>query len=41
MYPPTLPRTALEHPLDCFPQPQVGIRDHQPGASEASLLEVT
>ena len=32
------PATALEHPLDLRSQPQVGIGNHKPGASEATLL---
>jgi len=39
MHPATLPAAALEHPLDRCRQPQVGIRDHQAGASQATLLE--
>jgi hypothetical protein len=41
VHPAPLPRAALEHPLDRRLQPQVGVRDHQPGASEATLLEAS
>jgi len=41
VHPATLPRAALEHALDRGRQPQVGIRDHQPGAGEATLFERT
>ena len=37
--PATLPAAALEHPLHRGRQTQVRIREHQPGAGEASLLE--
>ena len=34
-----LPAAALEHPPDRCRQAQVGVRDHQPGSSQATLLE--
>ena len=39
-HPAALPGAALQNLLDRRPQPQVGIRDHQPGAFQApSLIE--
>ena len=32
------PATALEHPPDRCRETQVGVRDHKPGSSEATLL---
>ena len=39
VHPAPLPATALEHAPDRRRQPQVGIGDHKPGSSEATLLE--
>ena len=36
VHPAPLPGAALEHPTDCCRQPQVGIGDHQSGASQAT-----
>ena len=38
VHPAPLPATALEHAPDRCRQAQVGVRDHQPGSSEATLL---
>ena len=38
VHPAPLPAAALEHPPDRCRQAQVGVRDHQPGSSQATLL---